>query len=256
MTLANFIALGVLLACSVSASVPSGQGDIEVVVSDNDFPTLAHNSLTRIFSDNQDVNIPEVVERMNVLRQNVITEGTCNPNICFALDGGASVTDSEYRALQDFVNVVSAFLNAGNSGVTFAAVQFGRRSRVISRRTNVIDDFLIDVDNSIRRGGRPSSVELGLQFCISELEGKDEDANKIVLLMNKFSQISESTVQLARNSRKPSGDISICAVGVGLSNQSFLDQITGDPERSLMVDDFFELLDIFEKVIQEVCDTT
>ena len=209
--------------------------------------------LEEIIPGNSLIASPEALLRARGLRQMVTAQGTCNPNVCFALDGSGSVSEGEFEAQRDFVTLVAAIVGA-DTDAAFAAVQYGLRNIAISSLTNDVDSFLLDVDASELARADRSFIAAGLGFCINELRPRPEDANKIVLIGDGESNFGGNPIPIARRFRQPRGNGAICAVGIGFRNLRVLRRITGSRSRVLDIDEFFELLDILDQVVFEICD--
>jgi len=196
---------------------------------------------------------PEALLIARGLRQRVIAQGSCNPNLCFALDGSGSISEADFTSQKDFVQLVAAIVGV-DTDAAFAAVQYGLRNIGISSLTNDVDQFLLDVDASELEGAPRTFVAAGLGFCINELRPRTEDANKIVLLGDGRSNFGGNPVPIAKTFREPTGDGAICAVAVGFTDLSVLNGITGSSTRVLNIDGYFELLDILDQVVTEICE--
>jgi len=202
--------------------------------------------------DNTLLEQPGAMAMVEELREEIVAQGTCNANVCFALDGSRRISSTNYRRVQDFVQLVTAIVGV-DTRAAFAAVQYGRRIRPISRLTNDVDSFLKDVDNSVSLRARRSFLVDGLSFCIHELWPRTEDVNKIVILGDGRSPRGGNPVPLARRNRRPRGNMDICAVGVGFGNPRRLRRITGSSSRVLAIDGYFDLLDIIDQLVAEIC---
>lgn len=96
-------------------------------------------------------------------------------------------------------------------------------------------------------------IRAGLLYCFNKLRKRPDDANKIVLLGDGNANLGGDPVAIADRLREQTGG-EICAVGVDYANmQVLLDIVGGDPAMVLTVDDFFELSDILETLIAQVC---
>ena len=196
---------------------------------------------------------PENLLKIRAIQQKVAAKGSCNPNICFALDGSGSISSADYRAQKDFVELVSAIISV-DPNAAYAAVQYGLRNVAISDLTSDANAFLLDVDRSHLAGAPRTFIAAGLGFCISELRPRTEDANKIVLLGDGRSNFGGNPVPVARQFLPPRGTGSICAVGVGFQNTKVLQDIVGgDRNKVLPVDGYFELIDILDVLVSDIC---
>jgi len=213
---------------------------------------IASVPLEELLPHNIFLNTPEGLRRARALRQNVVAQGTCNPNVCFALDGSGSISNLDYRHQQDFVQLVAAIV-AEDTTSAFAAVQYGLRNIAISQLTSDANQFLLDVDRSVRAGARRTFVAAGLGFCVDQLSTRSEDANKIVVLGDGRSNFGGNPGPISAAFRGPPTNGSICAVGIGFIDTSSLLVIAGSPTRVLNVNSFVELLTILDAVVNEIC---
>jgi len=86
------------------------------------------------------------------------------------------------------------------------------------------------------------------------LNGHDEDVNKIVVLADGRSFFRDAE-GIARRFRRRNEGNAICAVGIGFGNRTrFLRSITGSRNRVLRINGYFELLDIIDQLVAEICD--
>jgi len=223
------------LATFTSATIISNPAPLQSI--------LPHNSL---------IATPEALLIARGLRQRVINQGSCNPNLCFALDGSGSITTADYTAQKEFVELIAAIVGV-DTDAAFAAVQYGLRNIGISSLTNDVDEFLLDVAASNLASAPRTFIAAGLGWCIQELRARPEDANKIVLLGDGRSNFGGNPVPIAKKFRKPVGDGAICAVGIGFRDRRVLKRITGSRTRVLAIHDYFELLDILDQVVTEIC---
>jgi len=195
---------------------------------------------------------PEALLLARGIRQRVINQGSCNPNICFALDGSGSISPEEYKMQKEFVELIAGITSV-DTDVGYAAVQYGLRNVGISSLTNDANQFLLDVAASNLARAPRTFIAAGLGFCIQELRARPEDANKIVLLGDGRSNFGGDPVPIARTFRPPRGNGSICAVGIGFRDRRVLRRIAGNRNRVLAINDYFELLDILDQVVTEIC---
>ena len=213
-------------------------------------------STSEILAKNSLYNEAGVPSRVDKIRRWVHLQNQCNPNVCFAL-GGGPLRNRQYKMQKEFVQLVAAVIG-GDPTVALSAVRYGHLNTVISRLTPNIDRFLVKVKRSKRRGRFETKIVgsgLGraMKFCIKELRHRTEDANKIVFFGDGQSDFDRIAVKHAQRFRPPGGRGAICAVGIGLANTTGLTAITGDPTKVLAIDGYFELLDIIEALVRDIC---
>lgn len=185
--------------------------------------------------------------KLERLQEMVERKGSCNPNLCFALDGSASISSDDYRAQKEFVELVAAIVGT-DEDAEFAAVQYGFRNRKISGMTNDVNSFLLKVDGSGHARAPVTRIGQGIRFCMKTLRKRIGDANKIVVLGDGRSR------HIGPRKIKKTRGIEVCAVGVGFQNKDILTAIAGgDPNRVFAVDEYFELIDVVESIVRDVC---
>lgn len=202
------------------------------------------------------VNLPTYTRLSNNevvdIQQDLKARGGCNANVCFALDGSASIPPAEFLAQKNFVLDMEAILNPGRE-VELAAVQYGARNSPISRLTTDGTRFNLAVDAARQLNSERTVIRAGIVWCFNQLKRRRGEALKIVLLGDGEATTIGNPVPIAKRFRRIRGEI--CAVGVGFNNtQSLLNIVGGDPSKVLTVDDFFELSDIIENLVEQVCD--
>lgn len=191
--------------------------------------------------------VPRYTQKLQKLQQMVEKKGSCNPNLCFALDGSASISSDDYRAQKEFVQLVAAIIGT-DEDAEFAAVQYGFKNRKISRLTNDVNDFLLKLDGSAHARAPLTRIGRGIRFCRKRLSRRIGDANKIIVLGDGRSR----HVRLGKF--KKTRGIEICAVGVGFQNTDMLTAIAGgNPNRVFAIDEYFELIDVVESIVRDVC---
>lgn len=186
------------------------------------------------------------------IQEAVKAQGGCSANVCFALDGSASIPPAEFTAQKNFVLDMVAILSPGRE-VELAAVQYGARNSPISRLTSAFTKFTLAVDRTQQLNSDTTSIRSGIVYCFNQLKRRRGEALKIVLLGDGEANRRGNPVPIAKRFRRLRGEI--CAIGVGFKNmQSLLNIVGGDPAKVLTVDDFFELSDIIENLVEKVCD--
>lgn len=191
--------------------------------------------------------------RVEALQQRVIDNGGCNPNLCFALDGSGSISVEDYELQKEFVEIVAAIV-AVDEDAAFGAVQYGLRNIPISRLTTNANQFLRNVERSRLASASRTFIAAGLGHCIRALRRVPGNANKIVLLGDGRSNFGGNPVPIAQRFLPPRGNGAICSVGVGFQDTDMLLNIVGgDPRNVLQIDEYFELLDILDILVAQVC---
>lgn len=196
------------------------------------------------------------------MRKIVEAQGGCSTdNICFALDGSASLSQADFTAQKNFVLDVEYIINAnttvGLAAVGLAAVQYGVTSRPISPLTFFRDKFILAVNAEEHlRSGR-TFIRAGILYCHHQMRRQLGQANNIVLISDAVAHLTgdvdRGAVNIANTFLLLGGEI--CAVGVGYRNkQSLLDIVGRDEGKVLTLDSFLDLSDIIELLIEQICD--
>lgn len=185
------------------------------------------------------------------LREKIIANGGCHPNVCFALDGGFAINSTEWRIQKDFVLLVASVVGI-DVEAEFAAVQYGRRRTKISDLTNKTDKFLVRIDGEPITHSRVSRTRSGLAFCINHLDREDISVSKIVVFGDARSRFGGNPRRMSLEWQSPVNEI--CAVGVGFgADIHVLTDLTLDPERVFTVDQWPEVVQVIRDLVWGVC---
>lgn len=186
------------------------------------------------------------------LEKEIIANGGCNANVCFAIDGSGSVGQAGFDAEKQFVFDIVSIINV-DEPVEIAATQYGAANSAISPLTFNSADFNVALNGATFLNAGFTQIRGGLLYCFNQLRKRKGDANKIVLLGDGRANLGGNPVPIANLFRKRTGG-QICAVGVRYQDtQSLLDIVGGDPKKVLTVDDFFELKDIIDELVVQIC---
>lgn len=227
------IALGALLLVSAVTAVVINQSE------DN----FEQNPLVLNSSD------PEILRRLRGLRQDVSNSG-CNVNVCFAIQGDDFVSSIDFFDQVNFVDLIATILNTDSKG-GLCAVQYGRLTTAISPLTDNRDLFAKRLDSTAQTGGMDSNIAAALGYAAVQLRPRLEDANKIVIFTNGFESVGLAPKLISERIRKDG--IRMCGVGVGDFSRPKLQEITGDDHRVLEINEYFELLEIVEDLVFDIC---
>jgi len=211
--------------------------------------------LAAILPDNSLIASPEGILIAQQLRQRIVDQGGCNLNVYFALHGSANTSNVDFDMQKEFVQLIAAIVGV-DTNAAYGALQYGRVSSNGFPLTNDLDKFLLDVE-SLRLRPLPfrvrTFISIGLGFSIQMLRGNPEDTNKIVLFVDGRANFGGNPVPVARAFRPPRGTGAIFAVGVSFPDPALLKRITGSQSRVFAIDDFFELLDILDQLVTDIC---
>lgn len=225
---------------------------LTAVLSQTPTPSVVEPVEEVLQPDNVFIQQPSNVQTFDTLQEQAVSNG-CNPNVCFMLDGGRFVDDEQYKIQRDFVTLIAAIVGADvRSG--FASVQYTRPIRPISLFTTDTEQFLLTTDASQRRGTPASLIDSGMRFCIRQLRGNPEDVNKIVIIADGRSFFRGNPQGVARRFLRQSRGHAICAIGIGFGEDiRFLERITGGANRVFDLNGYFELLDVIDQLVAEIC---
>lgn len=199
--------------------------------------------------DNPLVTNPKLLRELRALAQNVRDKG-CDVNLCFALQGDDFVTDYEFETQKNFVDLMVAILTT-DQPANFCAVQYGRTTKAISPLTKNKNRFLRKLDRATRVGGLDTNIAAALGYTGFQLRARTEDAKKLIILGDGLETIGFRPRRIAKRIR--SEGTRICAVAVGGFDTEALEDITGDPNLVLKIDEFFELAEIVVGLVSDVC---
>ncbi|KAI0561696.1 von Willebrand factor A-like protein [Gracilaria domingensis] len=187
----------------------------------------------------------------------IVQATECNPNVCFAVDGSASMNDMEFQLEKDFVKLVAAIV-ALDPGSRFAGVQYGLRPAYISTLTNNADQFLLDVHTTVSLEAGVTFIAPGLGGCMRQLKNLAGQPKKIILLGDGGSNFDAEDPPLDPESiaqqflENPNNLIS--AVGVGnFQDPDMLEDIAGSPDRVFTVDEWEDVIDVLAALVLQVC---
>lgn len=244
MSASLFFLLNVLLATFiVHLSAEEINHEPSVKMSDDLAQMLSQNSLISTRAN--------AIMVQNLQRK--VADTTCNPNVCFALDGGDQVGASDFKRQLEFVQLVAAIVGVDERSV-FSAVQYTQPIKPISRATGDTDRFLLRTENVQQQASGNSLIKTGLDWCITQTGESPIDVNKVVVLADARSKFVGNAVRLSRRFRNSSRGNAVCMVGVGFrGNIGFLRRITGTRSRVFTINQYFELIDVIDQLVFEIC---
>lgn len=218
---------------------------VAIDLTSNAFTT---NDLVR---NSSDFNI---INRLQTLRQIVQING-CKPNVCFIVQGGASISPIDFQTQRNFVNLIANIITTDDNG-GLCAVQYGGFTRPISPLTDDRDLFIDRLEMAQQVGGSPPNLIPALKYARAMLRRRPEDANKIVLLTNLLDprQSIESRTSLVNSLC----NLPICVVSVQeirdfLANVQAAESRETCPLTLFRVNDFFLLLEIIQGLVFDIC---
>lgn len=195
------------------------------------------------------IRVPRAV--ITRLQNKVTANGGCNINVCFAIDGSGSLGQNGFDAEKQFIFDIEAII-AVDGPVGLAATQFGATNSPIIQFTSNLREFHNAVSRARFLNDGSTNISEGISFCVAELRKSTSGPKKIVVLTDGQANTGDDPAAVADSFRAAGGEV--CAVGVGVKDESsLLDLAGGDSERVLSIDDFFKLASILEDLIEQVC---
>lgn len=196
-----------------------------------------------------------MLSQINILQEKIRNSGGCGRKICFILDGGGLLSSEEWEAQKFLLELVACAIGV-DSASEFAAVQIGPRNEEISVLTGNVDSFLLDALKATQTNARRTFPAFGLAFCIRNLGSDSEENKKIVFLSDARSNAGGNPVPIAKRWLQNENN-GICSVGVGYTDTSLLQAISGgDPKNVLTSDSWLTSTDILEDLVNLICDIT
>lgn len=210
---------------------------------------------TSIVSSNQDF----FDETVSLVRR--FLDG-CNPNICFALDGSASIGRDNYEVQKEIVLLIAAIIGA-NDEATFSAVQYGFVNSPICNVDGDAERFISKLKASEYQDASETFVGAGLAYCISQLATRTGEPAKILLFGDGGATLGRLTgplspTSLADSFRARSPDNRVCAVTVNFPTKPplFVEIVGGEDNRNLVTDveGWPPILNRLEDFIRNICE--
>lgn len=195
---------------------------------------------------------PQLLAKAVDLQKAIETAGGCPLDVCFALDGSASLSPQDYEYQKEFSQLVALVLSA-DSRSRYTAVQYGLPAIAISNFTSSAAEFVRRVSASKFASARRTFISSGLLFCTVTLGKQHENIDAIVLLGDGMVNIGADPFKLSRKFLPPEGNGSILAVGVGEVNPTSLERITGRQDAVVSINNQRNLPNVLEKTILFLC---
>lgn len=197
------------------------------------------------------MNEPQV-HRIRELRQ-VILDNGCDSNICFVMDGSEYVSDLEFEDQKNFVDLIVAITTTDEPG-NYCASIYDSFFDPISTLTGEKERFLSIIRESKPKSFYKGKINLlpGLGYAIKQLRRQNRDANNVIL----FSKHDPGLVKVPFWFKQfvNRGD-SISAVTFDTAIAPQLAEITGNINRVMPIDGFFEISETIVAVVADVCST-
>lgn len=182
---------------------------------------------------------------------------SCDPNVCFAIDGSASMGKKDFELQKQFVAIIAAIVGA-EDGAQFAAVQYGLSNKKIRNLRGNADNFLLLLERAKFAKARRTFIGAGLAYCVSQLGRRRGEPSKIVILGDGRSSYGDvdgllgpGAIADAFRGRSPANRV--CTVAVGFSDTSLFEEIADDEDSVLEVGDWPRVLNILRELVRDIC---
>lgn len=157
------------------------------------------------------------------LQRQIIRKRSCNVRVCFALDGSASISISEYNIQKNLVRLIASLVSL-DMDAKYSAFQYGLASLGISLLTSDARTFLKKVQKSRLAKASKTFVIAGVATCLSSIRTASNGAGKIVLIGDGRSNFADTSLPLVTRAIR---DEDIIAIAIGFpSATNFFRKIT------------------------------
>lgn len=149
------------------------------------------------------------------LRRQIIRNGNCPVQVCFALDGSNNLRAAEFRLVKGLTRRIAGLV--GISGRTnFSAVQYGIRPIVLETSTRRLRKFNRNIAGASYTAAGRSFLASGFSYCVRAVKRAPRLARRssVIVIGNGQTAVSSRFLNPVVASARPS---TIYAVGVGSS---------------------------------------
>lgn len=200
-------------------------------------------------------NLAEIRRALSVLRKEF---PRCQPRVCIAIDGSASVSPRDYMLQKNFAQVIAGVLGS-NTGSRFGSYEYGGIVKEISGVTvNLFgrNGFLARVRRARQTKSRLTFVGPGISRCALALGRGGK--RKIVLLGDGRSNFAPDNSPFGakgavQNFRRTGGDVCGVVVGGGRRGRRFFENAVGRPRSVSSLPNWTTLGNAITKTVREVC---
>lgn len=190
-------------------------------------------------------------QRIRDVRQMILNNG-CDTNLCFVIDGSSSISAEDFENQKNFIDLIIA-ITTTDSGGNFCGVITSDVFTSISPLTGDKEKFLRKL-RALKYSKSFSNNNLipGLGVSIKHLRKQRQDANNVLFFAKEKPIVPTVPIWFKNFIRR--GD-AISAVVLDTNIADDLIKITGDINRILPIDGFFEISEIIVAVVADVCST-
>lgn len=151
------------------------------------------------------------------VRENILKNGRCPKQLCFALDGSRFLNATEFIIVKKLARRISSIVSVKRS-TEFSAVQYGLSNTVISMLTFNVSAFIHGINATTYEGAEEAFLGSGVAFCIratSDAELRGSDA--IITIGSAKSTFATSFLPTVIAAAKPA---KLYSIGVGASRDT------------------------------------
>lgn len=191
---------------------------------------------------------------------------TCAANVCFAMDGSASISDQEYELQQSFVAAAVAILG-GYANTKVAVVEYGGIIDPIFPLGTPNDFTLIDILTDTSLQSILTFVGPALGWCEKEFRKMPNAVQKMVILGDGQSSLGDigrfgftrfGAVGISRAFIRRSVGNDVCAAIIGRGNVTknrdfFLAMVLQRRNRVFGVPRWLEILNLIDDLFNDIC---
>lgn len=195
---------------------------------------------------------PGSIPRIRLLRQEILDNG-CDTNICFVLEASALINEQEWDDQKNFVDLIVAITTTDKGGNYCASIYdkgFERISPLTKDKINFLD--LVQRETRPYEGSYSPNILPGLGYSIKQLRRQRKDANTIIFFSKAKPAITKAPYFFQQFVERGNA---ISAVTFNTANAPDLAKLTGDINRIVPIDGFFEVSETIVAVVADVCST-
>ncbi|KAF4106105.1 collagen alpha-6(VI) chain-like [Onychostoma macrolepis] len=184
---------------------------------------------------------------------------TMKADIYFLLDESGSISYEEFDDMKNFIKKWLEAFEVGNNHVRFGLVKFASRATTIFRLHDYNTKAAIEKAlNALRMEGGGTRTDLGLRKMIPLFEEavrtRGEKVHKILIVITDGeSRGTEESVEVPAKLLRTEQNVNIHAIGVKDASVPELELISGSPQRTFYVKNYYFLDEIKKDIITEIC---
>eukprot|EP00178_Gracilaria_changii_P004626 TRINITY_DN1750_c0_g1_i1.p1 TRINITY_DN1750_c0_g1~~TRINITY_DN1750_c0_g1_i1.p1 ORF type:complete len:218 (-),score=42.29 TRINITY_DN1750_c0_g1_i1:246-899(-) len=185
-----------------------------------------------------------------------------NVNICFAIDGSASISDDEFTLQKEFVKLLIGTY-AIDQGTQFAVLQYGLRPQYVSRLAPYSDSLLYSVHGLRSLMAGTTYIAPSITNCMRQFARVPGEPNKMILLGDGRSNFDSLAPPLDPKSiaqqflSEPNNEMSAVAVNFNDEREiQMLTDIVGDRNKVYTAENWITVFELIDSLVEEVCEVT